>query len=486
MAILSEFMSKVMPKVKAVGVLGFTGVRAATNAGSVLFGLKNLFGYLLNTEGQTQEEEHPALLPITYAAIGFSVITTLATVGPVFHRKFLSNTTSHPDTNYDEEDAQEQTEQKTNLDKKGKSIYLAFKSLSLLSMGFTSLNAYFTATVLSEFVFSDEETKKELEVGIQTFAIVCALSNALYTYSYRFQKIGSNAIRLADNLKDGHPHMDAVLAKTIGVSALTLISTPFYGYFSTVSTMNKLGLPAELATATAILSSTTALFSVLTSDVVSLYDFFNSAKQHPHYPRQSCVAPAVRWGIYTVGGLDSISSYGASTFISVIKTMQAISQTDADNHGIIAFAIFCALSKLALGFSFSVRETYLDTQDYYYQIKQRDGYEPIFDHTDINNESMPLIKMKKSIASLPKKQAAEQHIETDTLSKIDILIDQMRSLNAVTPSTTPQKTDYYQHATAPFLFQNPSQLKKSSSPQEQRSRTLPDPNGKDASLMFIL
>ncbi|RDI43742.1 hypothetical protein [Aquicella lusitana] len=419
-------------------------LRIVSSAGSSLFGVLNLFKYL-------GKEDHPQAIPISYVAIGVNATTTLTTTVPAIYRQFRNKKKLNPsdnDNNEDENTAIKTKEEEQHLpccakccciatclcdDElgfKGRSIYFTIKVLGILSGTFASLNFYLGAVTMSEFarkrIYGVEEPLEKWEsweIGAAlSFAALCALSNYIAFCSYRLKKISANGKKFATIVDHGGSLCDKEAVKTFTISSLNIISAPFFGYFSTSKALLKIPfvpIPDTAAKMLAAASAGTLLNSTLFSDVPALYDSFKHPKTQTTFAENPRWESFARIGIYCNGGFDSLLSVGCSTFVSIVNTSHDVFKVDPYSYTIMIPAVLCAASKTANSFSFSVRQSYIDTLKDYHERKGHIAYQAIDSHEKKDIEAGTSIYGQPSPLLFSPKQEEEESTHHD--AKVSVI-----------------------------------------------------------------
>lgn len=263
----------------------------------------------------------------------------------------------------------ETDEEIKELSLKAASTYYSLLAIANISGGFSSLFAYLSSISFAEFVanladvsLSDQPWKIYVIGGV---GIYFAASNMKSYYVFNYDDTKIFAKKMAQSMDRNDFALDPVAAmKTFGVSFFNVASTPFLGYFGTMSSLRKLTFIPIPELGKQILSGISAftyLTATLTTYVPSMYSYFTeSAKVDGKIKQAFACQKPLKGIVYGFGFFDSVRT-GIGNGMGVINTTTEIFKIDPYNPVLATCATLTACSTSLLNMAFSIRGGYQKT-----------------------------------------------------------------------------------------------------------------------------
>ncbi len=340
--------------VKNVGVsIVSVASRTIYNTGQTFYSMTKVVSYF---QGNGLQPSPTGTPPAGYAGIaiamaGSATSTVMRNSVPTYDR--LSSTAA-------------EEEPTVPLRAAGKAVDYTLRGASLGYGGMSMVSAYFLSLTLSRgldaLVSSEPNTAAWKEAIMQVASVVVGLAT-LYNYvsnDYRFIKKNTHA--MAESVDERSIPLDAAMAKTVGTSALNLITYPSQAYFFAEPALK--GLPyigSRLGpVGTNVLAGAASFMTLLTviSWLPSARRSFTASTQPQQVQNQvpyNCKSISYKIGSYISGAIDSLGGAGLGPFISIIFVANQLFGADPYNW-IIGLAALCGLNAFFMNMMFSVKE----------------------------------------------------------------------------------------------------------------------------------
>ncbi len=247
----------------------------------------------------------------------------------------------------------------------GKIVDGTLRAGSLGYGGMSMVSSYFLTVMLSKgldaLVSSEPGTAIWKEALIQTAGIVVG-GFTFYNYlsnDYRFVKQNTHA--MAESVDERSFPLNAAMAKTLGTSALNLITYPSQAFFFAKPALQ--GLPyigSRLGpVGTGVLAGSASFMTLLTviGWLPSAYkSFAGTLPQHQQViVPNDCKTTTYKAGSYITGAVDSLGGAGLGPFISILFVANEL--FGLSPYGwIIGLAALCGLNAFFMNMMFSVKE----------------------------------------------------------------------------------------------------------------------------------
>lgn len=329
--------------VTGISVVG----RVIYNAGQTLYSVGSAVKYF-------NGENHPAGFAGTAVAVAGTIGSTLLGKSvPTYDR------IAHPERHTLDELAP--------LNTGGKVVDYSLRTSGLIYGGMTSMSAYFLTIVLSKYLDSlltnDPETALWKEVLMQIGGAAVAGANFYNYFSNDYRFIKQNTHQIAESVDQRSIACNMTMLKTMGTSALNLLTYPMQAYFFAKPAISnipyvgeKLG-PVGTNVLTGVACATT--FLTVVSWLPSVYNHFSATSRDENQQEivvpVNCKTTSYKIAAYTTGLIDSIGGSGLGPFISVVFTMNQL--FGSNPYGwIIGLAALCGLNAMFMNLLFSVKQ----------------------------------------------------------------------------------------------------------------------------------
>lgn len=363
-SISSGIKKTVVPTIISAG-------RMISAIGESLFSLPKFIKYL------TGQNDHPYNLYSSIGVIVSSAIVNVSTRVPAIFMHFRSkedapsvnDPTELPFVSDDESFAEVGASNngytfccETELGYKGMSIFIILKTLNIAAIPFTFLSSYLNAITFIEFIakngFQKDAHEDILEYITQSASLALAVCGSATYAIYSLKKANHNAKKFAAMVEKNNFTCDKATLSTIAIMTLGTTTVPFLAYFSASNALQKLpliilpekvryvtaGIGALTRTATTLLTQTSSLNSVLTTQSKTVQYTFTPIWERPLK------------AIVYIAGVGELAATGIANFTGFVNTSHDVFGIDEKNPGLIAIGAVTGSVNATLYFFFSVHE----------------------------------------------------------------------------------------------------------------------------------
>lgn len=265
-----------------------------------------------------------------------------------------------------------------HLETFGKSFFWIIKILGYLaSISSAGYNYLCSAVFLESIVGAggyDIHDESYGEISLQLFAILCAISNLVASFSNSQHRIEENAILFAYMLEKRLFKWNHYMTATLGIATLGTICIPFFTNYSTNTIYGKIPkivVPKGLKVAINSIAVTASTTSFIMSNFPDVYRTIKPGHKNyrNHLPKDK-KGKAKMFSIFGTG-IGEAGSTGAGNYLGTVETLHELFGLDKKDPGVIAFGISTSLSSAALFYSFAIYQGYLRVLSYEHEKIQK-------------------------------------------------------------------------------------------------------------------